>query len=107
MSSFEIKPNTGSLFKNENKTKETQPDYRGDAMVNGEKVEIAAWLKTAKSGKKYMSLNFQEPRQREDKPKAAPKTAPDFEDEIPFAWAFAVPAGLLGWLVYGATLPGV
>ena len=78
---YEQQDGTGSLFKNENKTNEKQPDYRGDATVNGEKVEIAAWIKTAKSGKKYMSLKFQEPRQKD-----APKRAPveDFDDAVPF-----------------------
>lgn len=52
--------NNGALFSNE-KTKETQPDYRGKAVVNGKEMDISAWVKTSKQGKKYLSLSFQEP----------------------------------------------
>jgi hypothetical protein len=58
---FESKDNSGALFKN-NKTKDTQPDYTGDAMVNGQKVRISAWIKTSARGSKFMSLAFSEPR---------------------------------------------
>jgi uncharacterized protein (DUF736 family) len=54
------KQNSGALFSNE-KTKETQPDYRGKADVNGKEMEISAWVKTSQNGKKYLSLSFQEP----------------------------------------------
>ena len=52
--------NNGALFSNQ-KTKETQPDYRGKANVNGKDMEISAWIKLSKDGKKYLSLSFQEP----------------------------------------------
>jgi uncharacterized protein (DUF736 family) len=32
-------------------------------MVNGQLVEIAAWVKESSSGKKFLSLKFQEPRE--------------------------------------------
>ena len=57
---FEIKNNSGSLFKN-NKTKETQPDYRGKVNVNGKDMEVSLWVKESKTGTKYFSASFQEP----------------------------------------------
>jgi len=58
---FEQKNDSGALFKN-NKTKDTQPDYTGDAMVNGSKLRISAWIKKSAQGKTFMSLAFSPPR---------------------------------------------
>jgi len=52
--------NSGALFKVE-KTKDSQPDYKGKANVDGVDKDISAWVKTDKNGKKYMSISFQEP----------------------------------------------
>ena len=57
---FEIKNNSGSLFKN-NKTKDTQPDYRGKVKVNDKEMEISLWFKESAKGTKYFSASFQEP----------------------------------------------
>ena len=77
--SYEQRENTGALFRNDKKQPgERTPDYRGDAMVNGVKVEIAAWVKESASGKKFLSLKFQEPRERDAAPKAAPIPEADF-----------------------------
>jgi uncharacterized protein (DUF736 family) len=57
---FEIKNNSGSLFKN-NKTKDTQPDYRGKVKVNNVEMEISLWFKESQTGTKYFSASFQEP----------------------------------------------
>ena len=64
---YESKPNTGVLFKNK-KNKDTQPDYKGSGNVNGETVDIAGWIKKDKNGNPFLSLSFQEPRQRGDEP---------------------------------------
>lgn len=57
---YEIKNNSGSLFKN-NKTKDTQPDYRGKVKVNNIEMEVSLWIKESQSGTKYFSASFQEP----------------------------------------------
>lgn len=62
---FEMKPNSGALFKNARKEQDSHPDYTGTCVVNGEAMDISAWIKEAKSGTKYMSLSFKPPRQRE------------------------------------------
>lgn len=80
---FEQRDGSGALFKNDKKGNDKAPDYRGDANVNGELVEIAAWLKESANGKKFMSLSF--------KPKeftggaAKVSKAEEFDDsDIPF-----------------------
>ena len=55
---FEIKNLTGSLFKNDNKQTETQPDFTGHAVIDNRKVKIAAWSKTKGDGQKWLSLAF-------------------------------------------------
>jgi uncharacterized protein (DUF736 family) len=63
---MEPKNNAGALFKNDNKTKETQPDYKGNAIINGQPKQISAWINTSAKGLKYMSLTFEEPRDKNE-----------------------------------------
>lgn len=80
MAGYEHKDNGGSLFRNDRKEKETHPDYKGSCLVNGVKMEIAAWIKESSSGTKFMSLKFSEPRDQT----AAPKKAAEPDNDIPF-----------------------
>jgi uncharacterized protein (DUF736 family) len=57
---METKNNSGAIFKN-NKTKESQPDYRGTVKVNDKEMEISLWVKESAKGVKYFSASFQEP----------------------------------------------
>ena len=52
---FQHQEGSGALFQN-NKTKETQPDFKGDILINGEKVKLSAWERTSKSGNGYLSI---------------------------------------------------
>lgn len=83
--------NRGALFKNEDKTKDSQPDYRGPINVQGVDLELAAWLKDSKSGKKYMQLKIGpkwEPKQQKQKDYIASAQGvsepDDPNDPIPF-----------------------
>jgi hypothetical protein len=78
---YEMREGSGSLFKNDKDGNEKRPDYRGDALINGEVLEISAWIKEGKKGK-FMSLSF---KPKEEKAtKSAPKTVADMDDSIPF-----------------------
>ena len=55
---YEQKPDSGSLFKNDRKERDTHADYRGSALVNGAEYFLDAWLNEARDGSKYMSLKF-------------------------------------------------
>ena len=48
--SYERKEGDVSIFKNE-KTKENQPDYTGVALINGQDMRVALWVKEGKKGK--------------------------------------------------------
>ena len=78
---METKNNSGAIFKN-NKTKETQPDYKGKVNVNGKEMEIALWLKESSKGMKYFSCSFSEPRTNET-PKQV-NTQIIENDDLPF-----------------------
>ena len=77
---FEIKNNSGSLFKN-NKTKDTQPDYRGTVKVNDKEMEISLWFKESVKGTKYFSASFQEPFV---KPTTTEPSVTKSFDDLPF-----------------------
>lgn len=57
--------NSGAIFKNE-KTKETQPDYKGKLNVNGKDFDVSGWIKTSKEGKSFLSLKIQEPYKKDE-----------------------------------------
>lgn len=84
------KDNSGALFREADKKSEKHPDYKGNCMVNGELMYIAAWINESQNGKKYMSLSFTAPSQdakyKKEDSSATPK--PEFSkpqaDELPF-----------------------
>jgi uncharacterized protein (DUF736 family) len=57
---YEIKDDTFTIFDNDNKTKETQPDYTGQGKVGGREVKIAGWKKVGQSGKEYVSFKVED-----------------------------------------------
>ena len=61
----------GTIFKNDRKEKDTHPDWRGTAMVNGALVEIALWEREGKRGTFY-SVSVSPARERQA---AAPQPA--------------------------------
>jgi uncharacterized protein (DUF736 family) len=82
------KNNSGAIFKNNNKTKDTQPDYKGTVTVNGKDMEISLWFKESQKGTKYFSASFQEPFKKNTETKTYPnetKYTPKIEDDgLPF-----------------------
>lgn len=91
MADYVPKDGSGSLFQNRKKEKDSHPDERGDAMINGVMHEVAAWIKTDRNGNTFRSLSIkpkqmrpasQEPawgseRKRDGDP-------PPFDDDLAF-----------------------
>ncbi len=76
---YEEKENSGSLFVNSHKEKDTHPDFTGRGNFNGVSFEISAWKKPGKNGKPvFLSLSIKPPFQREEQ---QPR---DRADEDPF-----------------------
>jgi len=76
--------NTGALFKNDKKESDRHPDYSGSCEVNGEQMWMAAWIKTSKNGKKFMSFAFNPKVEKAETPKPAAVSGIDEDDDIPF-----------------------
>lgn len=86
--------NRGVLFKNDRKTKDTQPGYTGSLNVDGVEYFLDAWLKESQSGNKFFSVSVKRKDKQGDAP--APSRAPaatpapkgsgfdDMDDDIPF-----------------------
>jgi hypothetical protein len=89
---YEKKDNSGALFKNADKTTETDPDYKGNAMIDGTDFWFNAWINTSKAGQKYMKASFSPKQQthangvQQVQQAIAPQIEPlsESEDDIPF-----------------------
>ena len=75
---YQHKDGSGAIFKNTRKDKPSQPDYRGDFMLNGITYEIASWLKDGKHGK-FMSLAV---KVKEDRPQQQARPSTPALDEF-------------------------
>ena len=72
---------SGILFKNENKSSDRDPAYKGTITAECEKCHhrthrtLAAWIKVARNGSKFMSLSF---KPRSDQQTGAPRDDASF-----------------------------
>ena len=90
---YEQKEMGGSLFRNDKKGNDKWPDYRGKALINGQLLDVAGWVRESKVGK-FLSLAFSIPKHKADAqaaPKADPppwgeaiKTTPEESQDLPF-----------------------
>ncbi len=70
---METKINSGSIFKNDKKTADNQPDYRGKINVDGKIWEISLWVKEGQQAGKYFSAAIKEPWVKPDEVQALAK----------------------------------
>lgn len=79
---FEIKDNSGSVFKNDRKEKDTHPDRAGQARIGGVDYWVSGWIKQDRNGNPYMSLAFKPKDQKAAEPSHAPVARPSLKDEM-------------------------
>jgi len=66
MSNQQQKDNTGAMFPNQSSNPKA-PAHKGSCMVNGVKLDFAAWNQTSKKdGKPYLSVKFSPPYKKEE-----------------------------------------
>lgn len=78
--------NTGAIFKNDKRQKETQPHATGSVNIEGVEYWVSAWTKTSQSGNKFQSLAFTKKEGQVIKTTTSPQPAPeiDMDDDLPF-----------------------
>ena len=79
---MEQKVNSGTIFKNDKKTSENQPDYRGKINVEGKEWEISLWVKEGQKAGNYFSAAIKEPWVKPDEVQATANETDD--DGLPF-----------------------
>lgn len=79
---YEIRDNSGSIFKNDKKETDSHPNGQGKCLVGGVEYYVSAWTKDGAKGK-WQSLAF---KPVEAKKPAAKMSKPDnfVADDIPF-----------------------
>ncbi len=82
--SFEQRDQSGALFKNDKKGVEKRPDYQGNCMVNGVKMDMSAWIKKTRNGDAFMSISFQEPYKKEQPSFEQAAHDVNLDDDVPF-----------------------
>jgi hypothetical protein len=81
---YEMKNNTGSLWRNLKKEEETHADYTGSVMIDGVEYWQSGYLKESKDGKKYFYQTFKAKNAPRELPKQVPtRDVPD-DSDIPF-----------------------
>lgn len=82
MSDYQQKDNTGALFINDKREKDTQPNAKGSALIDGVEYWVSAWTNTSSKGTKYQSIKFERKSEKFDN--TAELKAEAIADDVPF-----------------------
>jgi hypothetical protein len=79
-----LRDSSGLLFKNDNKSSDQHPDYKGSIMVGGVEYWLSAWIKQGKNGK-FMGLATSPKDSSRAPANTVPKTSTtEMDSDIPF-----------------------
>jgi len=81
---FEPRDNSGALFVNDRREKDTHPNAKGSALINGVDYWVSAWTKTDRNGNKFQSLAFEPKEKQVNNGYREAPPVDDLNDEIPF-----------------------
>lgn len=80
----EERDNSGAVFVNDHKQKDTHPDRKGSAKINGVDYWVSGWLKKDRNGKQFLSLSFTEKQDEKPKSRQREEEKKQKEPEINF-----------------------
>jgi len=89
---YELREGKANLFRNDRKTSENQPDFKGGLLINGQKMKVAMWEKEGANGT-YLSMSIEVdnyerpvifPGNKAPKPVKQPSSFDDLGDDVPF-----------------------
>ena len=69
---------SGTIGKNDRKTKDSHPTHSGSAMIGNTEYWISGWVKTSDRGS-FLSIAFKAKEEQ-----APIEAAPEFNDDLPF-----------------------
>jgi hypothetical protein len=90
---YEQKPNSGAIFRVEDKKSDTHADYNGSAVIDGVEYFVDGWINEIKSGaragKKFLSIKFKPKEHRPQQSGGSSRQqtqqpSPAESDDIPF-----------------------
>ena len=56
---YEIRENSGSLWPNDKREKDSHPNSKGQVKIDGKLYWVSGWTKATDDGRKWLSLSFQ------------------------------------------------
>lgn len=82
---YEQRPGSGTIFRNEHKTTDKHPEYRGSVLTpEGEKYDISLWVKKSQTGRSYFSVSLQEPYVKSESDRGEVNNDDGVIDDLPF-----------------------
>lgn len=79
------KDNSGAIWPNKRREKDTHPHFTGQATIGGVEYWVSAWKKDDDAKPNAPSLRFSV-KPKDDKParQEPAQSSPDFDDDVPF-----------------------